>query len=101
MENLLTSGEILKQIQKNMDEIKRLGVIKIGLFGSFIKDEQKKGSDIDILVEFERDKKTFDNYMDLKFFLENLFDRKVDLVISEALKPNLKSSILESVKYAT
>lgn len=74
---------------------------KIGLFGSYIKDEQKTGSDIDILVEFEKDQKTFDHYMDLKFFLENLFNLKVDLVISEAIKPDLKPYILDSVKYAS
>jgi len=84
-----------------MDEIRRFGIGKIGLFGSYIKDEQKTGSDIDILVEFKEDMKTFDNYMDLKFFLKDLFDSKVDLVIAEALKPDLKPYILESVKYAT
>ena len=101
MKNLLTSQKILKKIQKNTDDIKKFGVIKLGLFGSYIKDEQKNESDIDILVEFERDQKTFDNYMDLKFFLENLFGNEVDLVISDALKPALKPYILESVKYAT
>jgi Predicted nucleotidyltransferases len=84
-----------------MDEIRKFGVKKIGLFGSYVKDEQKIGSDIDILVEFEKDQKTFDHYMDLKFFLEELFELKVDLVISEALKPDLKTYILDSVKYAS
>jgi len=92
---------ILRKINDNMDEIRRFGIGKIGLFGSYIKDEQKTGSDIDILVEFKEDMKTFDNYMDLKFFLKDLFDSKVDLVIAEALKPDLKPYILESVKYAT
>ncbi len=59
------------------------------------------GSDIDILVEFEKDKKTFDNYMDLKFFLEDLFKCKVDLVIAEAIKPDLKPYILGNVKHAS
>ncbi len=55
---------------------------------------------MDLLVEFEKDKITFDNYMDLKFFLEYLFKRKVDLVMHEAIKPDLKPYILGSVKYA-
>jgi uncharacterized protein len=97
---MLTSEEILQKIQENIDEIRKFGIIKIGLFGSYIKNEQKKGSDIDILVEFEENKKTFDNYMDLKFFLEDLFGSKVDLVVEDALKPALKSYILESVQYA-
>jgi predicted nucleotidyltransferase len=98
---MLTSDEILEKIHGNMDEIRKFGVKKIGLFGSYVKDEQKIGSDIDILVEFEKDQKTFDHYMDLKFFLEELFELKVDLVISEALKPDLKTYILDSVKYAS
>jgi predicted nucleotidyltransferase len=97
---MLTSEEILHKIQENMKEIRKFGIKKIGLFGSYVQNEQKIESDIDILVEFEKDKKTFDNYMDLKFFLEDLFGSKVDLVIREALKPELKPYILESVKYA-
>jgi hypothetical protein len=91
---------LLKEIEKNKESIKKFGVKKIGLFGSYVRDEQQKRSDIDILVEFEKGKKTFDNYMDLKFFLEDLFDCSVDLVIKEAIKPRLKPYILESVQYA-
>ena len=98
---MLKSDEILGKIEENKDKIKRFGVKKIGLFGSYIKGRQKQKSDIDILVEFEKGMKTFDNYMDLKFFLEDLFNCKVDLVIVEAIKPDLKSHILGSVKYAT
>ena len=56
----------------------------MGLFGSFSRGEQKKDSDLDFLVEFENT--TFDNYMDLKFFLENLFGKKIDLVIQRSLR---------------
>ena len=98
---MLTADEILKKIKENKEKIKKFGVKRIGLFGSYLRNEQKTESDIDILVEFERGKKTFDNYMDLKFFLEDLFKCKVDLVIADALKPDLKPIILRSVKYAT
>lgn len=97
----MRSDEILEEIERNKDEIKRLGVKKIGLFGSYTRDEQKPGSDIDVLVEFESGMKTFDNYMDLKFFLEDLFNCKVDLVIAEAVKPDLKPVILGSIRYAS
>ena len=70
---MLTSEEITKKLEENMEKIKQYGVKRMGLFGSYAKDEQKKESDIDILVEFEEGKKNFDNYMDLKFFLEELF----------------------------
>ena len=88
-------------MHENQEEIEKYGVKRIGLFGSFINNKQKANSDIDILVEFKKGKKTFDNYMDLKFFLEGIFKRDVDLVVKESLKVNLKSNILRSVKYAT
>jgi predicted nucleotidyltransferase len=96
----VTSEELLEKLEENIEHIKKYGVKRIGLFGSYVRNEQKSESDIDILVKFERGKKTFDNYMDLKFFLEDLFNRKVDLVVIEALKPDLKQYILGSVKYA-
>jgi hypothetical protein len=55
---------------------------------------------VDILVEFEEDEKTFDNYMDLKFFLEDLFGLNVDLVVEGTIKPDLLLYIMRSVKYA-
>ena len=97
---MLTAEEILKLIQQNRDRIKKYGVKRIGLFGSYLRGEQKEDSDIDILVEFEKGKKTFDNYMELKFFLEDLFKRKVDLVIAESVKPELKKYVMKSVRYA-
>ena len=53
-----------------------------------------------MLIEFERGKKAFDNYMELKFLLEKIFHRRVDLVIKEALKPEIKRNILQEVRYA-
>lgn len=93
------TNSILQRIESNMPIIKSYGVKRIGLFGSFARGEQTDLSDIDFLVEFYQDKKTFDNYMDLKFFLEELFVRKVDLVIAEAVKPDIKSNITRSVRY--
>ena len=97
---MLSYEMILKRIEKNRQPIKKYGVKKIGLFGSYVRGEQQHKSDIDILVEFEKGKKTFDNYMDLKFFLEDLFNSKVDLVIKETEKPRLRPYILEGVTYA-
>jgi len=98
---MLTSGIILEMLEDNKNKIGQYGVKRIGLFGSYCKNEQRKESDIDILVEFKKGKKTFDNYMDLKFFLEDMFDCTVDLVVKEAIKIDLKSSIMRSVKYAS
>lgn len=97
---MVTYEIVLKRIEENKETVRKFGVKRIGLFGSYARGEQQKGSDIDILVEFETGRKTFDNYMDLKFFLEDLFDCNVDLVTKEAIKPRLKPYILESVQYA-
>ena len=87
-------------LQTNRMRIKKFGVKSIGLFGSYASREQGAKSDIDILVEFEKGQKNFDNYMDLKFYLEELFGRKVDLVINESIKPSLREPILSGVTYA-
>jgi len=97
---MLTYEKLLAKLEEHKATIKKYGVKRIGLFGSYLLNEQKPNSDIDILVEFEKGKITFDNYMDLKFFLEDLFKCKVDLVIKESIKPDLKPYILGSVKYA-
>lgn len=91
----------MKTLYQHRKEIKQFGVRRIGLFGSFRSNNQHRKSDIDILVEFRRGEKTFDNYMELKFFLEKTFGRPVDLVVKEAVKLELKPSILKSVRYAT
>ena len=78
--------DVLATLKKNKVLIKeRFGVKKIGVFGSVARGEAKKESDVDVLVEFERDKKSFDNFMDLSFFLENLFGKKVDLITTSGL----------------
>ena len=75
---MLTKQGIIRIIRDNTDTIKMYGVKRLGLFGSFLKSSGNNKSDVDILVEFQKDKKLFDNYMELKFFLERLFHRKVD-----------------------
>ncbi len=94
-----TSRErILETLQANSESIRRFGVRRLGLFGSWARDEGSEGSDIDFIVEF--DKKTFDNYMDLKIFLEELFSRRVDLIVRDAIKPRLLKHILEEAVHA-
>jgi predicted nucleotidyltransferase len=94
----MSSDEILKKLEENRETIRGFGVRRLGIFGSYARGEQKETSDMDFLVEFEH--ATFDNYFDLKFFLENLFGRPVDLVISDVLKPRIRTSILEEAIYA-
>jgi predicted nucleotidyltransferase len=97
---MYTSIEIMKMLKSNLDNIEKFHVSRLGLFGSFTREEQHDASDVDILVEFEDGHESFDNYMDLKFYLEELFERKVDVVIFDSIKPSLKPSIIRSVLYA-
>jgi uncharacterized protein len=78
---------------------KRFGVAKIGIFGSFARGEERPESDIDVLVAFRKGEKTFDNFMGIKFYLEDLYGRKVDLVTEAALKPLIRDPILAEVVY--
>ena len=88
VEEKLDSRKIIKKIEEKSKDIKNFDVKKIGLFGSYLKNKQHKKSDIDIIVNFN--KETFDNYMDLLFLLEKIFKRKIDLVIEKDLHPELK-----------
>ncbi|MBI4386627.1 MAG: nucleotidyltransferase family protein [Elusimicrobia bacterium] len=93
----MSREKILESIQKNRKEIRRFGVRRLGLFGSFARGRPARSSDIDFVVEFE--KKSFDSYMELKDYLEHLFHRPVDLVLTDAIKPRLRSEILSHSVY--
>jgi predicted nucleotidyltransferase len=97
MVSILSSDLILDALNRSAGSIRSFGVTKIGLFGSFLNHTATPRSDIDILVQFEQP--TFDRYMDLKFYLEELFGRKVDLVIEQDIKPALEH-VREQVVYA-
>lgn len=90
--------KILAILKQNSQQLKQFGVRKIGLFGSYRRGTPQKESDMDFLVQL--DNPSFDDYMDLKFFLEDLFNCQVDLVMEETLKPRLRSTILNEVIYA-
>jgi uncharacterized protein len=89
---------ILRKLEENSDKISGFGVRRLGIFGSFARGEQSGGSAIDFIVEFER--ATFENYIDLKFLLEDLSGRTVDLVDADAIKPRVRSTMLEETIYA-
>ena len=94
--------EIKKILEKNNKYLRQtFHVMETGIFGSFVKEEEKtdNDSDIDILITFRKGYKDFFNYMRLKYYLEDLLGREVDLVIKEAVKPRLKERIFREVKY--
>ena len=88
-----------------MEEIRRFGVKRIGVFGSYVRGEQRKESDIDILVEFEEGKATLENFLDLKEYLEKLLGKKVDLLTREGVNSirieYIRKEIEENVVYVS
>ncbi len=89
---------IYEDLQKNKATLEQYGVKQIGLFGSFVRDKGTDESDIDFLVDFEPGKKTFKNFMDLAFFLEELFQRKVEVLTRQGLSPYIGPRILKTVE---
>lgn len=88
--------EIINVLRKNKETlIDKFGVIDIAVFGSYVRNEQKKRSDIDILVELKPEFETFNNYIDLKYFLERKMNGKVDIVMKEGIRIELKPIILQ------
>ncbi|MBI1968451.1 nucleotidyltransferase family protein [Candidatus Woesearchaeota archaeon] len=74
--------------------LRKRGVIKAGIFGSYARGEQKKKSDVDLLVETKKSMSLFD-FVGLKLALENLLKKKIDLVEYKAIKPLIKRGILK------
>jgi uncharacterized protein len=95
-----TKEDILNVLEQNRLHLQGLGVRRIGLFGSYIRGEQRSDSDIDLLAEFEPGRKTFDAFMELAFFLEAALQHRVDLVTVESLSPYIGPHILMGVEYA-
>jgi predicted nucleotidyltransferase len=87
-------------LAKHQEQLKQFGVKRWGVFGSFARDQQNARSDVDILIEFEQGKKSFDNFMHLVFFLEGQVGRRVELVTPESLSPHIGPHILREVEYA-
>ena len=90
-----TRNEVLEVLKQHHEEIRALGVTRLALFGSCARDQCMPDSDLDFVVELEP--KTFDAYMELKLLLEDLFERRVDLVLLDAIKPRLRSNIMREL----
>ncbi len=94
----MSRDAIIKLLAEHQQDLTRLGVKSLALFGSVAREESRADSDIDLLVEFDG-KATFDGYINLKLYLEDLLKRRVDLVTRRALKPRLRSRIEEEALY--
>ena len=92
-------NQIKKKALEHRGSLKKLGVKKIGFFGSTVRNEADENSDIDVIVIFEPGKKTFDNFMDLHDVLEDLYDKKVDLVTPESISKYILPYVEDEVVY--
>jgi hypothetical protein len=93
-----TRRSILKTLADHREEVRRFGVRSLGLFGSVARGQATAASDLDFIVDLENP--TFDAYMGLMEFLEELFERPVDLVLANTLKPRLREPILRDTVHA-
>jgi predicted nucleotidyltransferase len=96
-----TKKELLAALSKNSEMIKSYGVKSLGIFGSFSKGKIHESSDVDLLVDFDPSKKSFDNFMHLSFFLEELFGRKVEIVTNQSLSKFIGPHILNEVLHVS
>lgn len=99
MKRAQNKRELLARVAANREQLASLGVARLGLFGSFARGEQSRDSDVDLLVEFAPGQKSFDNFMALSFLLEDLFERRVELVTPESLSPYIRPHIMSEVEY--
>ncbi len=91
--------EIRKIIEEHKEVLRKSFSVKdIGIFGSYVRREEQKTSDIDILVDFEEPVGFFE-FVDLEEYLEKILGTKVDLVSKKALKPHIGQRILEEIVY--
>jgi predicted nucleotidyltransferase len=97
---MTSKNKIILTFQIHKSNLSRFGVNRIGLFGSYVRNEQSSDSDIDILVDFMPEKETFDNYMALYDYVERLFtNEKVEIVTTNGLSPYIGPQILKEVNY--
>ena len=97
---MTTRDYILSTLGSNINKLARYGIRKVGLFGSYARNEQSPGSDIDILIDFEPDHENYDNYMAVYDILEQLFNNeKVEIVTRNGLSPHIGPKILNEVLY--
>lgn len=95
----LTKEDILKTLRQSQPQLRNLGVRNIGLFGSFARNEASGKSDIDLLIEFEPNMKTYDHFINACFLLDELFDSKVELVTKDAISQYIKPYIMKDLEY--
>lgn len=97
---MTTKEYILTTIRENKKELLRYGILKVGLFGSYVRGDESEKSDIDLLIDFDPAHENFDNYMAVCNILEQLFsNEKLEIVTKNGLSPYIGPKILKEVQY--
>ena len=97
---MTTKENIIATLKSYKPELSKFGVLNIGLFGSYLRNEQSDKSDIDLLIDFEPGKENFDNYMAVYDIFESIFkDEKVEVVTKNGLSKHIGPKILNDVMY--
>lgn len=97
---MTTKENILTTLKAHKEELSTFGIIHIGLFGSYLRNEQNKKSDIDLFIDFDPEMENFDNYMAVYDIFEKLFkDEKVEVITKNGLSQYIGPKILKEVQY--
>lgn len=97
---MTTKENIIKILRSNKLKLSKFGIRNVGLFGSYLRNEQSTDSDIDLLIDFEPEKENFDNYMAVYDLFEKLFkNEKIDVITKNGLSPYIGPKILSEVQY--
>lgn len=97
---MLNKTDILQTITNNKVAIRKMGIIQIGLFGSYVRNEQTINSDVDLLIDFDKENKSVTNFLDFCDFMDQIFaEVKVDVVSKKGLSEFIGPYILEEVEY--
>ena len=86
-------------LSQNSATIKSYGISTLGIFGSYVRGEQTSESDIDLFVEFEKGKKSYRQYINLVYFLEDLLKKQVDVLTPKSISPLFKEQIKKEMTY--
>ncbi len=97
---MTTKENIIATLKTNKAELLKFGVVNVGLFGSYLRNEQSNTSDIELLIDFEQGKENFDNYMAAYDIFESIFEnQKVEVVTKNGLSKYIGPKILKDVMY--
>ena len=92
---------LIALLKANSQTLRSYGVADVSIFGSFVKGSFTPSSDVDLLIDFDPEKKSYDNFMDLSFFLEDLLGRKVEVVTPQSLSKYIGPHILNEAEHVS